>query len=66
MQKFNGTARPHHGADLPIMIALNGFTQPAIDFAQHHQLILMGRPELKRWAHSEHLYDVLSIQSTTH
>lgn len=48
------------------MIVLNGFTQPAIDFAQHHQLILMGRPGLKRWAHGEHLYDVLGIQSTTH
>ncbi|MER5549837.1 restriction endonuclease [Streptomyces sp. NPDC002589] len=66
MQKFNGTARPHHRADLPIMIALNGFTDPAIQFAQHHQLILMGRPELKRWAHGQHLYDVLGIQSTTH
>ncbi|MER7735413.1 hypothetical protein ABTX80_31435 [Streptomyces erythrochromogenes] len=39
MQKFNGTARPHHGADLPIMIALSGFTQPATDFAQQHELI---------------------------
>lgn len=65
VQKFNGTARLHHGADVPIMIALNGFTQPAIDFAQHHQLILMGRPELKKWAHGQHLYDVLGIQSTT-
>ncbi|MFD3756695.1 restriction endonuclease [Streptomyces sp. NPDC058622] len=65
VQKFNGTARPHHGADLPIMIALNGFTGPAIDFARHHQLILMGRPELKRWAHGEHLYNVLGTQSTT-
>ncbi|WKK23898.1 restriction endonuclease [Streptomyces olivoreticuli] len=62
VQKFNGTARPHHGADLPIMIALNGFTQPAIDFAAHHELILMGRPELKNWAHGQHLYDVLGIQ----
>ncbi|MGW5972738.1 hypothetical protein [Streptomyces sp. NPDC055186] len=52
-------------ADLPIMIALNGFTQPAIDFARHYRLILMGRPEWKRWAHGEHLYDVLGIQSTT-
>jgi hypothetical protein len=26
VQKVNGTARPHHGADLPIMIALNGFS----------------------------------------
>ncbi|MFE8993186.1 restriction endonuclease [Streptomyces collinus] len=41
VQKFTGTAPPHHGADLPIMIALNGFTQPAMDFARHHQLILM-------------------------
>ncbi|WP_240509206.1 restriction endonuclease [Streptomyces agglomeratus] len=65
VQKFNGTARLHHGADLPIMIGLNGFTQPAIDFAAHHNLILMGRPELKRWAHGQHLYDVLGIQSTT-
>jgi restriction system protein len=65
VQKFNGTARPHHGADLPIMIALNGFTEPAIRFAQHHQLILMGRPELKKWAHGQHLYDVLGIESTT-
>ncbi|MFE7566098.1 restriction endonuclease [Streptomyces sp. NPDC057539] len=65
VQKFNGTARPHHGADLPIMIALNGFTQPAINFAQHHQLILMGRSELKQWAHGQHLYNVLGVQSAT-
>nr|WP_225882136.1 restriction endonuclease [Streptomyces aureocirculatus] len=64
VQKFNGTARPHHGADIPIMIALNGFTQPAVDFAQYHQLILVGRPELKKWAHGQHLYDVIGIQST--
>ncbi|MEU2587971.1 restriction endonuclease [Streptomyces avermitilis] len=65
VQKFNGTARLHHGADIPIMIGLNGFTQPAIDFAAHHDLILMGRPELKKWAHGHHLYDVLGIPSTT-
>ncbi|MDX3243517.1 restriction endonuclease [Streptomyces sp. ME18-1-4] len=65
VQKFNGTARLHHGADVPIMIGLNGFTQPAIDFAAHHDLILMGRPELKKWAHGQHLYDVLGIPSTT-
>jgi restriction system protein len=65
VQQFNGTARLHHGADVPIMIGLNGFTQPATDFAAHHQLILMGRPELKQWAHGQHLYDVLGIQSTT-
>ncbi|MFC9285720.1 restriction endonuclease [Streptomyces sp. NPDC057052] len=65
VQKFNGTARPHHGADIPIMIAFNGFTQPAIDFARHHRLILVGRPELKKWAHGQHLYDVIGIQNAT-
>ncbi|MFE9252912.1 restriction endonuclease [Streptomyces sp. NPDC007088] len=65
VQKFNGTARLHHGADVPIMIGLNGFTQPAIEFAAHHELLLMGRPELKRWAHGQHLYDVLGIPSAT-
>ncbi|MFD9303757.1 restriction endonuclease [Streptomyces sp. NPDC060048] len=64
VQMFNGTARPHHGADVPIMIGLNGFTQPAIAFAAHHDLILMGRPELKRWAHGQHLYEVLGISSS--
>ncbi|MCL3998733.1 restriction endonuclease [Streptomyces lavenduligriseus] len=64
VQEFNGTARLHHGADIPIMIALNGFTEPAIGFAAHHDLVLMGRPELKRWAHGQHLYDVLGIEAT--
>ncbi|GAB2442583.1 hypothetical protein GCM10027162_41430 [Streptomyces incanus] len=65
VQKFNGTARLHHGADIPLMIGPNGFTQPAVDFAAHHELILMGLPELKRWAHGQHLYEVLGIPSTT-
>ncbi|MGW0537446.1 hypothetical protein [Streptomyces sp. NPDC003032] len=47
------------------MIGLNGFTRPAVDFAQHHQLILMGRPELKKWAHGQHLYNVLGIENST-
>jgi restriction system protein len=64
VQKFNGTARPHHGADIPITIGLNGFTQSKIDFAARYDLILMGRPELKRWAHGQHLYEVLGISSS--
>ncbi|MEU6449719.1 restriction endonuclease [Streptomyces sp. NPDC046979] len=63
VQKFNGTARPHHGADIPVMVALNGFTQPAVDFAQHHRLILVGRSELKKWAHGQHLYDVIGLEN---
>lgn len=64
-QTFNGTARPEHGADLALMIGLNGFTQPAADFAHRHDLTLIGRHELKRWAHGEHLYSVLTRQRTT-
>ncbi|MFJ9590547.1 restriction endonuclease [Streptomyces acidicola] len=65
VQRFNGTARPEHGADLALIIGLNGFTQPAIDFAQRHNLTLIGRHELKRWAHGEHLYSVLTQQNST-
>ncbi|MEV5849110.1 restriction endonuclease [Streptomyces sp. NPDC051985] len=63
VQQFNGTARPHHGADVPIMIALNGFTQPATDFARRHALLLVSRRELRLWAHGQHLYEVLGIES---
>ena len=45
------------------MIALNGYTQPATDFARRHALVLVSRRELKLWAHGQHLYDVLAIES---
>ncbi|WDV57063.1 restriction endonuclease [Streptomyces coeruleorubidus] len=47
VQTFNGTARPEHGADLALIIGLNGSTQPAIDFAQRHNLTLIAA---SRWA----------------
>ncbi|WP_191971744.1 restriction endonuclease [Streptomyces luteolifulvus] len=59
VQTFNGTARPEHGAHHPIMIGLSGFTRPATDFGARHGIVLLGRPELKRWAHGAHLYDVI-------
>ncbi|KUM67124.1 restriction endonuclease [Streptomyces curacoi] len=62
LQKFNGTAVPEHGADVAVIVALNGFTKPATDFAQRHHIMLIGRPELKRWAHGEHLYAVVEEQ----
>ncbi|GLF95138.1 hypothetical protein [Streptomyces yaizuensis] len=46
------------------MVALNGFTQPAADFARQHRLILVGREELKSWAHGTHLHDVVGIPRT--
>ncbi|WP_330347716.1 restriction endonuclease [Streptomyces sp. NBC_00582] len=59
VQKFNGTAVPEHHADVAVIVALNGFTKPGADFARRHGIMLMGRPELKRWAHGEHLYAVV-------
>lgn len=56
VQRFNGTARPEHQAQVAVIVALNGFTRPATDFARRHGLVLVGRQELKRWAHGEHLY----------
>lgn len=56
VHQFNGTARPVHDADVPIMVGLNGFTKPASDFACQHNITLVAREELRRWAHGEHLY----------
>lgn len=62
LQKFNGTAVPEHDADVAVIVALNGFTKPAVNFAQKHGIVLIGRLELKRWAHGEHLYAVVDEQ----
>lgn len=56
VQRFNGTAVPEHHAQVAVIVALNGFTLPATNFARRHGIVLVGRPELKRWAHGEHLY----------
>ncbi|MET9779086.1 restriction endonuclease [Streptomyces sp. NPDC006367] len=59
VQRFNGTAVPEHHAQMAVIVALNGFTRPATDFARRHGIVLVGRQELRRWAHGEHLYSVV-------
>ncbi|MET9398452.1 restriction endonuclease [Kitasatospora sp. NPDC002965] len=61
VQRFNGTARPVHGAAVPIVVALNGFTDPAAAFATQQRLHLVDRERLARWGAGQHLYDVLDI-----
>jgi restriction system protein len=61
VQQFNGTARPHHGADVAIMIGLTGFTDPAAAFARQQRITLLGHEEIKRWAHGTHLYQATDI-----
>ncbi|MFJ4679090.1 restriction endonuclease [Kitasatospora sp. NPDC088783] len=63
VQMFNGTARPVHHADVPVMVGLNGFTADAQALGDHQDLALMGRQALKRWAHGTHLYDALGAGS---
>ncbi|MGW2541001.1 restriction endonuclease [Kitasatospora sp. NPDC001574] len=40
VRTFNGTARPEHHADAPVMIGLNDFTRDARAFAARHDLVL--------------------------
>lgn len=59
VQTFNGTARPEHRGDVVTMVGLNGFTAPAADFSARHDITLVDRSALERWAAGEHLYHVI-------
>ncbi|WP_316527943.1 restriction endonuclease [Kitasatospora brasiliensis] len=59
VQTFNGTARPEHDSDVPVMIGLNGFTRDAAAFGTRQNLILVNRSILTSWAHGTHLYDAI-------
>jgi hypothetical protein len=61
VQQFNGTARPVHGAAVPVIVALNGFTAPAAALATQQRLHLVDRERLARWGIGQHLYEVLDI-----
>ncbi|MEU9074439.1 restriction endonuclease [Kitasatospora sp. NPDC048538] len=62
VQTFNGTARPVHHADVPVMVGLNGFTADARALGDHQDLELVGRRTLKRWAHGAHLYAAIDAE----
>lgn len=53
VQRFNDTAVPEHHAQVAVIGAPNGLNRPATDFARRHCIVLVGCPELKRWAHRE-------------
>ncbi|CAM5709979.1 restriction endonuclease [Streptomyces viridifaciens] len=63
VQTFNGTARPEHHADVPVMIGLNGFTRDARDFAARHNLTLVNRQILRDWAQGTYLYDAIDDEA---
>jgi hypothetical protein len=49
LQKFNGTARSEHGADVPLFVASCKFTKQARAFAARHDLILVDVDLLGFW-----------------
>ncbi|MEW1912356.1 restriction endonuclease [Kitasatospora sp. NPDC085895] len=50
LQRFNGTARPHHKADIPVLVTNGTFTSPARQFAKEHGIQLVDRWALRQWA----------------
>ncbi|GLW03841.1 restriction endonuclease [Streptomyces lavendulae] len=49
LQKFNGTARSEHGADVPLFVASCKFTKQARAFAARHGLVLVDVGLLGFW-----------------
>lgn len=50
VQRFAGTARQLHGADIPAIVTTSTFTQPAVDAAARLGIRLVDRELLARWA----------------
>ncbi|RLL67004.1 restriction endonuclease [Streptomyces sp. Z26] len=49
MQRFVGTARPHHGADIALFVTTSRFTRPAADYARTHQVFTIDGAGLEQW-----------------
>ncbi|MEU4272939.1 restriction endonuclease [Streptomyces sp. NPDC026092] len=49
LQKFNGTARSEHGADIPLFVASCKYTKQARAFAARHHLVLIDVDLLGFW-----------------
>jgi restriction system protein len=61
LQVVNGTARPVHRADLAVVVTNGFFTKPAALFAYDHDIQLIDRERLRRWATGDRLQDVLGM-----
>ncbi|WP_059007951.1 restriction endonuclease [Streptomyces specialis] len=62
LQKLNGTARQVHGADIVVMVASGGYSDPAVEFAHSQEIHLVDRQALQRWAeYGDPVYSVLGV-----
>ncbi|MER8104886.1 hypothetical protein [Kitasatospora sp. NPDC094016] len=62
MQKFDSTARPAYGAAVPVVVALNGFTDREGGFATRQRIHLVDRECLPRRGAGQHRYHALEIE----
>ncbi|WP_121831148.1 restriction endonuclease [Streptomyces sp. S1] len=61
LQKFNGTARSEHGADVPLFVASCKFTKQARAFAARHGLVLVDVDLLGFWNSGTPLATLLDL-----
>ncbi|MFJ6250669.1 MULTISPECIES: restriction endonuclease [unclassified Streptomyces] len=61
LQKFNGTARSEHGADVPLFVASCKFTKQARAFAARHGLVLVDVDLLGFWNSGTALTSLLDL-----
>ncbi|MEV7565439.1 restriction endonuclease [Streptomyces tanashiensis] len=61
LQKFNGTARSEHGADVPLFVASCKFTKQARAFAARHDLVLVDVDLLGFWNSGTALTTLLDL-----
>ncbi|UUU25523.1 restriction endonuclease [Streptomyces sp. DSM 40750] len=62
VQRFNGTARPVHEADIAVMVTNGTFSKPARDFASDHAIHLVDAEKLRKWATwGDSFYEVVGI-----
>lgn len=50
VQRFAGTARPVHGADLALLVTTGGVTLPAARLAEQLDITVVARTDLMEWA----------------
>ncbi|MER0241694.1 restriction endonuclease [Streptomyces sp. HSW2009] len=62
VQRFNGTARPVHKADVAVLVTNGTFSKPARDFASDHAIHLVDAEQLRKWATwGDSFYEVVGI-----
>ncbi|MQS17548.1 restriction endonuclease [Streptomyces kaniharaensis] len=50
LQRFKGTVWDVHRADVALMVTNGSFSRKAAVFAQEHNITLLGKREIERWA----------------